>query len=76
MEIYPSAVGETLVCTDLGLAVFFWFDPQGKQLAVAFWTPAALTMNWLCDAVREAPARWENVVPVLSTARKKDFTTI
>lgn len=61
MEIYPSAVGETLVCADLGSAVFFWFDPQGKQLAVAFWTPAALTMNWLCDAVREAPARWENV---------------
>lgn len=39
-------------------AVFFWFDPQRKQLAVEFWIPAALTMNCLYDAVRKALARW------------------
>ena len=47
MEIHPSALGEKLVCADLGSAVFFWFDPQRKQLAVAFRIPAALTMNCL-----------------------------
>lgn len=58
MQIHLSAVGEKLVCADLGSAVFFWFDPQRKQLAVAFWIAAALTMNCLYDAVREALASW------------------
>lgn len=47
MEICVSVVGEMPVCADLGPAVFFWFDPQRKQLAVAFWIPAVSTMNCL-----------------------------
>lgn len=58
MEIRPSAVGGKLVCADLDSAVFFWFDPQRKQLAVAFRIPPALTMDCLYDAVRETLARW------------------
>lgn len=58
MEIHPSAAGERACLCRPWSAVFFWFDPQRKQLAVAFWIPAALTMNRLYDAVSKALARW------------------
>lgn len=63
-----SAAGEMLVCADLGSAVFFWFDPQRKQLAFAFWIlPAALTMNRMLDAVRK------NEVSVISIGQTRIY---